>query len=78
MSTQISTEVQTKSKETFQYTNRFLARTSAIIKELNHMTIELEELLHGVAKLALRVAFAILIVFTVLHVVLLVFHALFN
>ena len=76
MSTEVNSGVPTKANETFQYTNRFLARTSELIKELNYMTVELEDLLHGIAKLALRAALTILVIFTIYHVVLLVLHAL--
>jgi hypothetical protein len=74
----MSTQLSTSPNETFQYTNRFLARTSELIKESNQITLELEELLHDVAKLMLTVAFLALLGLTLYDVLLMVKRFLFH
>jgi len=74
----MSTQLPTKPPKPFQYANRLLGRTADVIKELHHTTLELEILLHDLAKLFLSVAFNVLIILTILHVILLVAHFLFH
>jgi hypothetical protein len=74
----MSTDLSTKRQEHFQYSNQFLGRIADLIKELRHMTQELERLLHDVAKLSLSLAFNVLIVLTIIHVLGLVLHSLFH
>jgi hypothetical protein len=60
------------------YSSGSFRRTSDLIKQLRRIVAELEELFHDLSKLALNIAFNVIVVLTVCHVIVLFFHMIFG